>query len=93
MPGDLSKKDVQKDDYILSKILKLFVSYKKKKEEKCLARRRLFFFLISIFYYGTIVSRVSSSLGSGEKLGRVGVSKIREKISIYIFPAAFNCSL
>lgn len=51
MPGDLSKKDVQKDDYILSKILKLFVSYKKKKEEKCLARRRLFFFLISIFYY------------------------------------------
>lgn len=93
MPGDLSKKDVQKDDYILSKILKLFVSYKKKKEEKCLARRRLFFFLISIFYYGTIVSRVSSSVGSGEKLGRVGVSKIREKISIYIFPAAFNCSL
>lgn len=51
MPGDLSKKDVQKDDYILSKILKLFVSYKKKKEEKCLARRRLFFFLMSIFYY------------------------------------------
>lgn len=48
---------------------------------------------MSIFYYGTIVSRVSSSLGSGEKLGRVGVSKIREKISIYIFPAAFNCSL
>lgn len=92
MPGDLSKKDVQKDDYILSKILKLFVSYKKKRKRNASHVEDCFFFN-EYFLLRKIVSRVSSSLGSGEKLGRVGVSKIREKISIYIFPAAFNCSL
>lgn len=92
MPGDLSKKDVQKDDYILSKILKLFVSYKKKRKRNASHVEDCFFFN-EYFLLRKIVSRVSSSVGSGEKLGRVGVSKIREKISIYIFPAAFNCSL
>lgn len=44
MPGDLSKKDVQKDDYILSKILKLFVSYKKKRKRNASHVEDCFFF-------------------------------------------------